>query len=42
VKHIARPVLRHRLILTAELEMEGHSVDALLDEWLERVEAPRT
>jgi MoxR-like ATPase len=41
VKAIALPALRHRITPTAESEIEGHPVDALLEALLERVEAPR-
>lgn len=41
VKAVALPALRHRITATAESEIEGHSVDALLSALLERVEAPR-
>jgi MoxR-like ATPase len=42
VKAVALPALRHRIAPTAESEIEGHTVDALLEALLERVEAPRT
>jgi MoxR-like ATPase len=41
VKILAPPVLRHRVLLTPEAEVEGESVDALLAGMLETVEAPR-
>jgi len=41
VVQIALPALRHRVILTAEAEVEGHSVDDLLRELLRSVEVPR-
>ncbi|MFP4614615.1 MAG: AAA family ATPase [Thiohalorhabdus sp.] len=41
VKAIAKPVLRHRLQLGAELEIEGLASDDVLDQILEQVEAPR-
>ncbi len=41
VKTIAKAVLRHRLILAAAFEMEGRPVDRVIDDLLERVEAPR-
>ncbi len=41
VKAMVKPALRHRLTLAAEYEMEGARVDALLDELLRRVAAPR-
>ena len=42
VKQIATPCLRHRLSLSPELEIEGHSNDAILAAILDRVDAPRT
>jgi MoxR-like ATPase len=41
VKGIAKAALRHRLVLTAELEMEGRHVDDVVDELLVQVAAPR-
>ncbi len=41
VKNMALPALRHRVTLSPELEIEGHSVDNLLAALLEKVEAPR-
>ena len=41
VKGIAKPALRHRLALAPESELEGHTVDGILDGILEKVEAPR-
>ena len=41
VVRIALPALRHRVILTAEAEVEGHSVDDLLGELIRSVEVPR-
>ena len=38
---LALPTLRHRVILSAEAEVEGHSVDELLRELLASVEVPR-
>ncbi len=42
VKDLARPVLRHRILLTPEAEVEAVSVDDRLGRLLERVPAPRT
>lgn len=42
VKKVAAPALRHRIILTPELEMEGRTADSVLAELIERVPAPRT
>jgi MoxR-like ATPase len=37
VKAVARPVLRHRLTLSTEAELDGESADAVLDKILESV-----
>ncbi len=41
VVDITLPALRHRVVLTAEAEVEGHSVDELLRELVRTVEVPR-
>lgn len=41
VKDIARPVLRHRLTLRAEAELEGATSDAVITNILEAAEVPR-
>ena len=41
VKSIATAVLRHRLRLTADYEIEGYSVDRVLADILENIPAPR-
>lgn len=41
VKHIIKPVLRHRITLTPEKEMEGISSDQVISMTLEKVEVPR-
>jgi MoxR-like ATPase len=41
VVQIALPTLRHRVMLTAEAEVEGYRVDALLRELVKSVEVPR-
>ena len=41
VTEIALPALRHRVILTAEAEVEGQSVDEVLTNMLRSVEVPR-
>lgn len=41
VVSIALAALRHRVILSAEAEVEGHTVDELLREMLSSVEVPR-
>ncbi len=41
VVHLALPALRHRVMLTAEAEVEGRQVDDLLRELIRTVEVPR-
>ncbi len=41
VKSIAFPVLRHRVILKPEAEIEGMTPDAVIETCLEKVEVPR-
>ena len=41
VKFIAPSVLQHRLILTAEAEMEGHSPTKVIQRLIEKVEVPK-
>ena len=41
IKEMATPVLRHRIILTPEKEMEGITADALIDNILKAIEVPR-
>jgi MoxR-like ATPase len=41
VKRMALPALRHRVTPAPEMEIEGHSSDALVKALLEKVEAPR-
>ena len=41
VKTLARPVLRHRLMLRPESEIEGYDTDRLIDSILQSVEVPR-
>ncbi len=41
VVNLALPVLRHRVVLTAEAEVAGHTVDGLLQELVRSVEVPR-
>jgi MoxR-like ATPase len=40
IKQVATPVLRHRLRLSADMEVEGMSVDKLIQVLLEQVPAP--
>lgn len=42
IKQVALPVLRHRVSLTPEMELEGYTADHLLASVLEKTEAPRT
>jgi MoxR-like ATPase len=41
IKALARPVLRHRVIVAPELELEGVSADDALGTLIQRIEAPR-
>lgn len=41
VKYVAYPVLNHRIILTAEREMEGIETEDVIKEITEKVEVPR-
>jgi MoxR-like ATPase len=41
VKAVAKPVLRHRLLIRPELELEGTTADGVLDSLLATVPAPR-
>lgn len=41
IKAVAKPALRHRLMLTPDMEIEGKTTDHMLSEILEHVEAPR-
>lgn len=41
IKHIALPVLRHRIALAPEMELEGHRTDHILQNILLNTEAPR-
>ena len=41
IQEIAYPVLRHRIILTPEQEMEGRCPDDVIKTLLERIEVPR-
>ena len=41
VTTIVLPALRHRVILTAEAEVEGQSVDEVLTNMLQSIEVPR-
>jgi MoxR-like ATPase len=41
IKRMAGPVLRHRLILRAEAEIEAQTVETILEEVFQKVEVPR-
>ncbi|HHL18349.1 MAG TPA: MoxR family ATPase [Thiothrix sp.] len=41
IKQIAVPVLRHRVALAPEMELEGYTTDYLLESILNKTEAPR-
>ncbi len=41
VKYVAAPVLNHRIILTAEREMEGVEPEEIIQEITQRIEIPR-
>lgn len=41
IKFVAIPVLKHRVILTPEKEMEGLTSDAIIKQIIEKVEVPR-
>lgn len=41
IKQIALPALRHRVALAPEAEIEGHTVDGVLETLLARTDAPR-
>lgn len=41
IKEVAIPVLRHRILLTPEKEMDGTSVDTIISQIIDRTEVPR-
>lgn len=41
IKTVALPALRHRILLSPELELEGHDPDHVLQALLNKVDAPR-
>jgi MoxR-like ATPase len=41
IKYVCAPVLRHRVVLTPEKEMEGVSVDAIIQQLVDKIEIPR-
>jgi MoxR-like ATPase len=42
VKQVAAPCLRHRMVLSPELEIDGYHPDQIIEEVLASVEAPRS
>ena len=41
IKEVAIPVLRHRILLTPEKEMDGTSADTIISQIIDRTEVPR-
>jgi len=41
IKFVAEPVLRHRLLLTAEAELDGVNISQVIGNMLKQVEVPR-
>jgi MoxR-like ATPase len=41
IKYVCFPVLRHRVVLTPEKEMEGIQVDAVIQQIIDKIEIPR-
>lgn len=41
VKAVAVPVLNHRIVLSHEREMEGHTIEEIINDILKKVEVPR-
>jgi MoxR-like ATPase len=41
IKHVASNVLKHRIMLTPEKEMEGVSPEEIIKQLIEKVEIPR-
>ena len=41
IKYCAKAVLKHRLVLTPEREMEAYTVDKVVDQILESIDIPR-
>jgi MoxR-like ATPase len=41
IKSVAPSVLRHRILLNADLEIEGYPIDRVIDDILKEVETPR-
>ena len=41
IKVLTYPILCHRIILTAEAEMEGMSIESVIEDIISKVEAPK-
>lgn len=41
IKHVCAPVLRHRIVLTPEKEMEGITCDTVIQQLVDKIEIPR-
>jgi len=41
IKHVCAPVLRHRIVLTPEKEMEGIICDTVIQQLVDKIEIPR-
>jgi len=41
IKQVCAPVLRHRVVLTPEKEMEGVSIDTVIHQLVDKIEIPR-
>ena len=41
MKQVALPVLRHRVSVSPEFEIEGRDADSILGDMMQSVEAPR-
>lgn len=41
IKHVILPVLRHRVVLTPEKEMEGITCDLVIKQLIDKIEVPR-
>ncbi|GHV30794.1 magnesium chelatase [Bacteroidia bacterium] len=41
IKYIAVPVLQHRLLLSPETEMEGHSASTIIKRLIEKIDVPK-
>jgi MoxR-like ATPase len=41
IRYVCFPVLRHRIVLTPEKEMEGIQADAVIQQIIDKIEVPR-